>query len=247
MKILRNTNLIINFKEIIRHLLFLLGIYNLLILKRNKKYITVHLNSRSRKEIFKKIYNLGVWVHEDNQSSISGKGSELFTTKDIIEKLPDLLEKLSVKKLVDIGCGDWNWFSKIYLDKNINYTGIDIVEDLIIYNKKKYSSNKVNFLCLDAVEDELPSSDAVICREVIFHLNFQDGKKLINNIKKNSKWLIITSDPSIWFNSNIPTGDFRRLNLEKSPFNFPKPSFKIDDNRLEELRILGVWRTEDLP
>ena len=236
-------NLLQSFKELVRQLLFSLNLYKLLKLKRGG-YNMKHLNNIKRKDIFKKIYDLGIWVENTNQLSRSGSGSELEITEDIINEIKILVNNNSWKTLLDIGCGDFNWFSKVDLDSD--YLGIDIVPSLIKQNIEKYQTKKINFMVMDAVDEDIPKADVVLCREVIFHLNFEDGKKLIKNIKRHSKWLIITSNKSIIFNSNIPTGDYRMLNLECYPFNFPEPLKIIKDDKLIKGRILGLWKTKDL-
>ena len=98
----------------------------------------------------------------------------------------------------------------------------------------------------NASEDDLPVADAVLCREVLFHLSFKDGAAAIANIKRTARWLIATSNSTIWFNSNIPTGDFRAINLQRSPYNFSSPHKIIPDDALSPGRVLGVWKTSEL-
>lgn len=233
-------------KEILRHILFLTGSYRLLkTIKQLKGYQTTHLNLLDRREVFQSIYNSGVWVQDEDQESLSGIGSSLEVTQSIRAAIPKLIKDLRLNHLVDVGCGDWTWMSRV--DIPCRYTGIDIVKSVVDSNTARFTSNYVNFLQLDAVSQPIPSCDAVLCREVIFHLNFADGAQLIKNFKKSARWLIMTSDTAIWFNSNIVTGDYRRLNLQCAPYRFPVPDLVIPDNDVVAGRILGVWRTESLP
>ena len=233
-------------KEIVRHGLYRSGTYRLLDnLRRLKGIETGHLDHWDRRTRFEKIYELGAWIHSEDQVAASGKGSELETTEGLRSSLPGLLRDLKVQTLVDVGCGDWTWMSKLELP--CNYLGLDIVENVVERNRAAYSKPGVDFRRLDAVAEPIPDCNAVLCREVIFHLSFVDGLELIKNIKRHSEWLIITTDTTIWFNSDIPSGDFRMLNLECRPFRFPRPERELRDDGFVSGRRLSVWRTASLP
>lgn len=232
-------------KEIIRHCLYRTGLFSVLQARRTRAgLITTHLDERGRAGSFAAIYERGVWRQSETQQADSGLGSELHVTEDIRTKLPDVFRSLNVKELVDLGCGDWTWMSQVNLP--CNYIGVDIVTEVICRNEERYRSANVTFMQLDAVVEEIPQCDAVLCREVLFHLSFDDGKAVIKNIKRHAKWLIATSDPEIWFNSDIQSGDFRMLNLQRAPFRFPAPDQQISDAQLVPGRILGVWNTARL-
>lgn len=228
-------------KEVLKHSLFIIGAQNVINFYRKKRgFITNHLEGIEVSDRFRKIYKMGVWLHEDNQISKSGLGSESISTVNLINLLPKVLHKLNCQLILDIGCGDWNWMSKVNLP--CKYIGIDIVPEVIKENKEQFENNKeVAFLLANAIEDKLPKADVVLCREVLFHLSFEDGLSTIANIKKDSKWLIATTTPSLWFNSNIITGDFRNINLQRPPYNLPEP-YEINDDGLTKGRILGIWR-----
>jgi hypothetical protein len=129
-----------------------------------------------------------------------------------------------------------------------NYIGIDIVDSVIQHNSMIYSGPNKSFLLLDAVVDPLPICDAILLREVIFHLSFSDIQFLFKNIlKTNALYIFITSDPEAQINNDIISGDFRMLNLEIKPFSFPKPHILIDDNNnMNPTRYIGVWKISDL-
>ena len=51
--------------------------------------------------------------------------------------------------MLDTSCGDWNWM-KIIQNELCDYTGIDVVEQLIKKtNNENYSSNKIKFINSD--------------------------------------------------------------------------------------------------
>lgn len=231
-----------SFKEVVRHILYRSGMFSLLAWSRQRRgFITEHLASGDRTKRFDEIYERGVWRHSDSQMATSGLGSELAATEIIQHEIPGMLTELGVENLVDLGCGDWTWMSQIQL--SCRYLGLDIVQAVVDRNQARYGSDVVEFRQLDAVTEELPVCDAVLCREMMFHLSFEDARLAFDNIRRNAKWVIATSDSDIWFNSNIPSGDFRMLNLQRAPFRLPPPDRYIIDDGLVPGRFLGIWDT----
>ncbi|NKI36436.1 class I SAM-dependent methyltransferase [Wenzhouxiangella sp. XN79A] len=232
-------------KEVIRHVLYRAGLFSLLSQHRQRRgFITEHLTLGDRAKRFDEIYERGVWRHSDGQVADSGLGSELAVTEMIRSELPGILTELNVKSLVDLGCGDWTWMSRIQLP--CRYLGLDIVQAVVNRNEANYGTDLINFQQLDAVTEELPDCDAVLCREVMFHLSFEDARFAFDNIRRHARWVIVTSDSGIWFNSDIPSGDFRMLNLQRAPFRFPSPDLRIVDDELVPGRFLGIWNTARL-
>jgi hypothetical protein len=81
---------------------------------------------------------------------------------------------LKCRSLVDIGCGDWNWM-KLHAFE-FDYTGVDIVPEVIAANQK-YARNNVRFLTCDVIRAggtspfarsvPLPSADRPYARRAI--------------------------------------------------------------------------------
>lgn len=199
------------------------------------------LKHASRRERFEAIYANGEWGGEDSEHAPgSGVGSSLDATTSIRRALPTLLDQLGVKSILDIGCGDFTWMQHILLRQT--YIGIDIVPQIIVSNNAKYKNELRTFLLADGVIHSLPEAEAVLCREILFHLSLADVQRLLKNIQNSPrKYLIATTDTRILYNSHIETGDFHPLNLCISPFKFPKPDFTIDDSAIIKGRIIGVW------
>lgn len=232
-----------SFKEVMRHVLFRAGLFSLLTRRRQKRgFITDHLGAADRSSRFDEIYKRGVWRHAHGQAADSGLGSEVAVTSTIRRELPGILRDLGVERLIDVGCGDWTWMSQVKLP--CYYVGLDVVRTVVDRNTASYGSDTVSFQHLDAVDHDLPDCDAVLCREVIFHLSFEEAGLVLDNIKRHARWIIVTCDPVVWFNSDIPSGDFRMLNLHRAPFRFPAPDRYISDDGLVPGRFLGVWRTD---
>jgi SAM-dependent methyltransferase len=204
-----------------------------------------HLLISERAGRFSKIYESSVWLNDRASGALSGIGSEIKNTNNIRNELPVTLLKLGATSLLDIGCGDLTWVRQTKLP--CSYVGADIVSSVIEKNRSEFSFQDKRFIVLDAVTDIIPECDVILCREILFHLSFEDIQSLITNIlKSNARYLLATNDSDRKFNADIITGDYRLLNLRKSPFNFPAPIDFIPDNEVTENRYIGVWRLNDL-
>src|SRR5258707_8039307 len=94
------------------------------------------MQSTQIRHVFFEIYRKNLW---ENTESRSGIGSSLARTAKLRLELPILLQELAIQVLLDIPCGDFNWMHTVPLG-NIHYIGADIVEDLIIENRRKYKN-----------------------------------------------------------------------------------------------------------
>lgn len=207
------------------------------------------------KEIFTSIYNNYGFGSTESRS---GPGSTLDETKSIREKLVELINEKNIKSVIDIPCGDWNWMKEI--SENFDfYIGGDIVDECVTSNNEKYGSDKIKFLNIDLLTDEIPEGDLLIVRDVIGHYPIEDGDLILKNILKSKcKYLLTTTTynilnkKSIYKNKTIDVGRHYMVNLMENPFNFPKPiSFIeeipwIDGYDNGERKVLGLWEIKDI-
>jgi len=195
------------------------------------------------------------YIHGENrwgdEESVSGFGSTLRATQQIRKALPDLLADLGVKTLLDVPCGDFHWMKELNL--SVDYIGVDVVRQLVEANGRKHAAPGRRFMHLDITKDPLPRADAVFCRECLVHFCYSDLCKALKNIAASgSKYLITTTYPDRETNHDIETGDWRTLNLEKAPFNWPAPIRIVndaatqDDNDPYRDKSMGVWRIADI-
>jgi hypothetical protein len=199
-------------------------------------------------KVFTSIYRHNAWEGEE---SVSGPGSSLQGTAIVREQLPALFRKYHVKTLLDIPCGDFNWFKAVDLH-GIHYTGADIVKELISQNNSKYKTSDCEFKAVNLMSDPLPESDMIFCRDCLVHLSNRDIKKALKNIiKSRSKYLVTTSFTSRKNNVDINTGGWRPLNLQIAPFNLPAPLEIINeeckaDNGAYADKSLCLWEIAKL-
>lgn len=218
------------------------------LLKWYKMIRAFKFTNKSVKDVFTEIYNTNHWK---SLESISGTGSEISQTVVLVEGLETWLKSADIRSILDIPCGDFKWMKKVNLSK-INYIGADIVEDLIKDNLEKYQDNNITFKVLNLINDPLPNSDVIIVRDCLVHMSYENIFNAIKNIKlSGSKFLLTTTFVDYCSNYDIVTGDWRRLNLQKKPFNFPKPILIIneqctEDNGIYRDKSMALWEIEKI-
>ncbi len=185
---------------------------------------------KSAKEAFTQIYEKNHWRGKE---SVSGTGSDTIQTKAIIKAINLLIEELKIKSILDLPCGDFKWMRSVNLD-NVEYLGADIVDDLIEKNSKYHSKENIHFEVKNLMFDPLPKSDLILCRDCLVHFSFEDIYAAVQNIKSSEcKYLLTTSFTNHNRNYDICTGDWRTLNLQLQPFNFPEPIKIINEQCTE--------------
>jgi hypothetical protein len=205
-----------------------------------------HLLGASLSERFTAVYKNRVWLNGRSVGALSGWGSELENTRSVRAHLAELLNFLDTRWLLDIGCGDFTWMKDVPFP--FRYCGIDLVQEIIQKNNALWGSEQRSFHVMDATRGPLPQADTILCREVLFHLSFADIRRLVQNVQSSGgAYLVATNDNDLRYNADIISGDFRLLNLRKSPFFFPRAAASIPDDGVLPHRTLSAWKLAGLP
>ena len=199
--------------------------------------------------VFLDIYSNNAWGGAESRS---GSGSSLEQTKTIREQLPNIISNLGVKSFLDLPCGDFYWMRQVPLEVDA-YIGADIIEQLIERNRALHTTKIRRFTVLDIMKDQLPTTDLIFSRDCLVHFSFRDIFRTIRNIKRsNSKYLLTTTFTALDENIDIATGEWRPLNLQLPPFNFPQPIVVINENCTEvdgryPDKSLCLWEIANIP
>jgi hypothetical protein len=176
----------------------------------------------------------------------SGTGSTLAATETLRANLSELCRFLGVRQLIDAGCGDCNWAQAISAQFEL-YLGLDVVPGLIAETDQRFGSRRGHFFAVrDVALDDLPRADAILCRDVLTHLSNEQALAALGHFwVSGSRFLFATTQRGA-DNHDIPTGDWRPLDLTREPFDLPQPMLTIDENG-DGTKLLGVWALKDLP
>ncbi len=151
------------------------------------------------KDAMAQIYKSNLWGGDD-AGYYSGLGShhpEL--VNPYVEIITSFLKSFENPPAVcDLGCGDFNVGKELvkYVGK---YIAIDIVPELIAYNKDKFQAENLKFHVLDIAKEDLPAGDCAILRQVLQHLSNAEIKSVVE--KLNSFQYVILTE-------HVPEGDF---------------------------------------
>jgi hypothetical protein len=205
--------------------------------------------SYSRREAFDYIHRSRHWAGKE---SASGEGSSQDQTTQLRAALPELLRELQTHTLLDLPCGDFSWMRQVALPVG-QYVGADLLPALITQHQARHTDDRHRFLVLDLTVDPLPRADLLLCRDCLVHLSFTDVARALANIKRSGiEYLLTTTFPGCDENEDIVTGDWRPLNLERPPFDFPPPLRLMNEGCTEGRgafadKSLGLWLVGQLP
>jgi Methyltransferase domain len=198
---------------------------------------------------FRYAYRHNLW---QGPETASGPGSSLEQTRAVAAALPELCKRYDVRSLLDVPCGNFHWMAQVELP-NVQYTGGDLVPEIVAEAERRYGSPQRRFVTLDVTQSSLPASDLLLCRDCFVHLSFEDVARAIHNVRSSAITFILTTTfaAEAAFR-DIVTGDWRPLNLEAPPFSFPPPLETIDEQCTEQNgafadKALALWRVRDLP
>jgi hypothetical protein len=188
-------------------------------LRRRLKYKKM-LTLASPKDRFSEIYKNNLWLSPE---SSSGEGSEVAYTEPLRGWLINNINSLGIEKIVDAPCGDFNWMKLVLQNVNVEYIGLDIVDDVIYKNNSMYGSDKIFFNISDICREKIPDCDLIIVRDFLFHLSYEDSNRFLDNLSRVDYKFLLTSTHTkneSFHNCDIKTGDFRLIDLYDDPFLF---------------------------
>ena len=157
--------------------------------------------------VFTEIYDKNIW------GCGSGGGSKKSVCGPYIDFVRKFINDMNVKKVVDLGCGDWQFSEEIYKDLNLDsssgsgsgsgstveYIGYDCVKSVVETNKEKFSKDigttTTTFMHLDFFSnvENLEKADLYILKDVLQHWTIESITTFLDKITKNkqTKYILI--------------------------------------------------------
>lgn len=112
---------------------------------------------------------------------------------DLQSELIALLSRLQVRRLLEVGCGDFRWIQEIASRVEL-YTGVDRDFDAILRDRVAYGGPRRRFLVRDVSRDPLPHADLLLCRNVLTRLAEEDVVRAITGIlRSRARYLLATA------------------------------------------------------
>jgi hypothetical protein len=174
----------------------------------------------NNKQVFENIYANKLWNNGNSNVPLSGPGSSLENANECSKLLNEFIYSNKCDSVLDLGCGDLTWISKtrFFNDYDIKYTGIDVVESLIVSHSNKYPSRQ--FVCTDITTyRDFDYASIIVIRDVIFHLKNEEILSIFKNIQHKFKFLLITSCNNTCNTDNFDRWHFSPKNINIEPFN----------------------------
>ena len=196
------------FKEIL--LRFLPTRARMALRKMRSRLVLRSYHGSSTSEIFSKIYERRAWGESANPSLpfYSGSGShDVHTVETYVEAVACFLQSLREKPtVIDVGCGDFNVGSRIR-EYCSSYLAVDVVPELIEYNREKFAALHVDFQVFDITSERAPAVEVIFIRQVLQHLSNVQIRAAIGNLQESCRYLIVTE--------HLPAAPGFPVNLDK--------------------------------
>jgi len=151
-------------------------------------------NQLSLPDTFRRIYSTKSWG-DDGGRFYSGSGSRGPASEHYCASVIRFIREHRIQSVVDLGCGDFSVGERIVEATGVQYTGIDVVPELIEHLKSTVDNPLVSFRCADITSDPLPAADLCLIRQVLQHLSNQEIAKALGNLGGFSNVLISEGVP----------------------------------------------------
>lgn len=138
----------------------------------------------------------------------------------------------------DLGCGDFN-VGKELVKFSRKYIAIDIVPELIAYNKKNFKAHHLEFQTRNIATEILPPGDCAILRQVLQHLSNAEIKKVVEKLYAYNYILLTEHIPEEDFKPNIDIISGQGIRLKKqSGVNLLAAPFYLEVKEAKKLLSL---------
>jgi hypothetical protein len=172
----------------------------------------------------------------------SGYGSLPQYTVGYREFLNNFIKQKDIKKVVDFGCGDWQ-FSKLIDWSNVEYSGVDCIPSLIDHHNTNFGKENIKFYFLEDIDFFIENftGDLLIVKDVLQHWLNDEIVYFLDRVTNNFTYILIT-------NSCKQTEDWqeepkrsRPLSCDFYPlkkYNIKKKAHIVNDEGEKEISLI---------
>ncbi len=193
------------------------------------------------------IYEHNVWGNNNNDKyrGSSGPGSAIDYNKDnYVPFLKKMITDNNIKKIVDLGCGDFQCGKLIYDDLDVTYVGYDTYKKIVDFNSQQYSQPKYYFEHLDFYDkkEEITNGDMCILKDVLHHWPTENIYTFLDYLVGSKKFkyiLMCNCCNQNKDNDDTLNGYFRQLSCDYLPLKKYNPK-KLYNYRTKEVSVIEV-------
>ena len=120
-----------------------------------------------------------------------------------------MINNKEIKKIVEVGFGDYSLAIKYNIPEGKKYIGFDVVESLM----QKNTSFR-EFRLLKRIEDMKESGDLIIIKDVMQHWPNKEANYFMQTIVPRFKYALLTNDMTSGQQRDITFGSHRQMNFD---------------------------------
>lgn len=134
----------------------------------------------SRQDAFDQIYARRGWGEGPSRS---GGGSSPEVARPYVDFVCRIILEHEVRSVVDIGHGDWVMWPE-HAFSETTYLGLDVATDLSVQVSRIHGTDRRTFRHADAVTEDLPAADLLVCKDVLQHLPDHDVAAVLRKLRR---------------------------------------------------------------
>jgi SAM-dependent methyltransferase len=190
-------------------------------------------------DVFDRIYRTNAWAGSE---SLSGPGSGTSATWRTAQAVQELVARLGVTSVLDVGCGDGYWMPELP-----GYLGVDVSWAAITAARAHHPGRRFEQL---RPGWPMPRADLVVCRDAVQHLPLEEGVELLRRAWREAqpRWLLLSTFVG-GENVDVAVGEAYSPDLTQPPFGLPAPLELIPDGwsydgspgMRDPRKHLGLW------
>lgn len=163
---------------------------------------------------------------ENSNGYGSGEGSITPSTTDYRFFIENFIRLNRVKRVLELGCGDWQVGRLIpWDDYGVTYCGTDISPFIVEQNSKLFGSPTRKFHVINGAADlaKFGTFDLILCKHVLQHLANAVVSSYLDAFERLAPWSLVTNDAypleHVNLDVDVPVDGYRPLDIRGAPFN----------------------------
>lgn len=200
----------------------------------------------SLEDTFTRIYATDAW------GKGSGAGSVPAHCLEWINFVRRFIKQHEVKSVADLGCGDWQFSPYIYHDLDVEYTGYDVVLQVIEENRVRWAEQGYRFEHLEFSTrvPEVRDAELYILKDVLQHWSSARISSFLEELLRSKPGLRFVllcncAEPEDWPEGDIRDGGWRPLLAGRPPLSAFGPEVLLRFRSLPNFKEVCLLRPSE--